>query len=210
MRSTKKPSLSPEETIELFHVSVKKLTDMHGEDAKRSFRSDRSENTIDVGEITTGPLMGVNDEIRFRSFLLGFRLFTMKKEPVFLDEVAKSAKALHADQSFHELIDLLLDRIKRWRTEPGIIVHIPGVKPLSTKESFDLFLYGRLFHLDNNKRNVLEKMDDFILPFFEFEFRHIVCSMFNNIEWLDYVIQNRTNTILIGETLLSFKAALSH
>jgi len=189
---------------------VKKLSDMHRQDVQRFFRSDRSGSTIEFSEIMTGPLMSLDDEIRFRSFLLGFRLFTLKNEPVYVDYVVDAAKSTHAEPAYRELVELLRERISQWRTKGGFLVRGIASRELTTRESFDLFVYGRLFHLDSDKRSTLDQMDEFVLRLFEFEFRHMVCSMFNNIQWLDHVIQNRTSAKWIGETLAGLKAALSN
>lgn len=98
------------------------------------------------------------DEESLRSYLLAFRPFVSRKEPVFVDRVVNLAlQEIRSPELRDDLLRKRADHASS--TKVGAIRVVVDSEEVGPARALDLWLNGEYFHLDREKRRVLTSLD---------------------------------------------------
>ena len=146
--------MTPVEHLNLFVQKVEQLQRL------RIFEEGNWRSSFTMNwERTKGLTFGVQqpDEELFRSFLLEFRRFVAKGDPLYLGRVFNVA---HRNIRSEQLRGRLVEAREHWRntTRQGNIALVWNGKPLPPEEIADLWINGWYFHDDPRKRKFLTSL----------------------------------------------------
>ncbi len=142
------------EDLDLFIDQVDQLM------GTRLIRSGQLNASFKIHGETNQPVrfvQSVPDEDDFRSFLLGFRKFVLKKEPTFVNGVANSLLrpgVLRGDE-LRQVVDTARSSWL-WTCKSGPISLIVNDVTYGPEVVLDLYLNGHYFHADEEKRTKLD------------------------------------------------------
>lgn len=193
--ANEKKQLTPREQFELFCESVIELQDT-------SFIKKGVHVSIDIGSSADGGLLfeprDWPDEEDLRSFLLSFRPFISEKEPIFLTRIYNICYRQIKDIKIKSLI--AKDR-RYWNLAnraPSFAFKYKG-KTASPEEIVHLWINGKYFHKDEDKRRVLKALDKRTERFFKLTFIHFIIDGVALILRLDNLIRYAIENEILSE-----------
>ncbi len=164
----------------------------------------KSEMTITGNkESGTGINIAWPDEDDLRSFLVTFRLFILKGEPVFLNRLYN---LLIDNVSDKEVKDMLLRNRPRWHEihRMGSIVLYLQNEEMKPEKIVDLFMSGDIFHIDLEKREVLKSLNFFTEQLIKHHFLDYLFMATRHIYFIDSVSAKVLKEhLLIDESLIT-------
>jgi len=184
--------------LQLFSETVDELRNTNV--MKKGLSSDMTIKSSKVGE---------NWDVRFvtpkwpeeddlRSFLLTFRMFISEKEPVFLNRIFNlSIKTLTDDR----LKSFMIDAKEKWKKAEGeavLSLKYQG-KLLTLDQIASLWISGKYFHKDPDKRQILQDLDYHTEMIFKHQFLDFLVIATNYIFYADRIVKHAIKEGLIKE-----------
>lgn len=128
------------------------------------------------------------DEDDLRSFLLTFRQFTLKGEPI---EAGRIANRLWSDLTGDEVRSLLVAGRERYRAamRTGSLAFVLNDHRFTPEEVLDLWVNGRYFHNDERKAAAIDALD----PMSSIFVRHV---------FLDVLVEATRYFTLLADVIL--------
>lgn len=127
-----------------------------------------------------------NEEL-LRSFLVTFRQFTMKGEPVFVDRIASIVwRSLRSDELKGRLEEVRAKWRQACRQGPmNVIINEERVTPA---DALDLWINGGYFHSEKRKVQAIDRLDPLGKLFSRHVFLNQLISATNYATWLAQLI----------------------
>jgi len=153
--------------------------------------------------------VGENCEVRFvtpkwpeeddlRSFLLTFRMFISENEPVFLNKIFNLCiKTLTDDR----LKGLMIDAREKWKRAEGeaVLKLKYQSKFLTLEQIASLWISGKYFHKDPDKRQILKDLNYHSEMIFKHQFLDFLLIATNYIFYADRIVKHALKEGLIQE-----------
>lgn len=136
------------------------------------------------------------DEDDLRSYLTSFRHFILKNSPVFLNRIYKLCIKHVKDSKVKQMLER---NRKHWLDihKQGAMGLVYQGKKLTPKYVVDLFIKGKIFHIEGEERAFLKGIPDFQDKLFKHQFIDFLVLANKHIFFLDSVIKKVVNENLL-------------
>lgn len=141
--------------------------------------------------------MKSEDEIRLRSFLLGFRLLTADKSHIKVSKVINAMRQIGVSERVNEILTKIGKHIKGISRRNNFVFKGVADREISTGEAIDLFLNGFYFHSDIEKRQPLK--DEMTRSIFRMRMIDQACFMFSDIELIKTIFSKRDDAAALND-----------
>ena len=139
----------------------------------------------------------IDQEIRFRSFSLGYRQLIAPKSKIRYSLVAESAKSLNLSPVYEKAIGNAVLWAESYEKSIGILIRQIGSRftEWNTSDAFDKYTNAFYFHNDEDKQDLL--MVNSVNDIAKFETIHRSCTHFKIIRNLQFIIENNNKSELL-------------
>ena len=140
------------------------------------------------------------DEEDLRSYLVIFRHFLLKREPVFLYRVFNLCEKALTSEPHKVRARSARVGLKTATVGSGIAL-INQEKDLTPEDALDLLLNGLYFHSDPKHREYLASVPSFLMPMVKFSFLTAVVGVAEVIRYTARVLRDALAKDLVNDTL---------
>ena len=168
------------EKLELFLRKVEELAETNL--AKKGFRPILGYTANQTSGLSMELIQPEEDDLR--SFLLAFRQFISKEEPVFLDHIYNICSKRLVEDRLKDLVAGSREIWKKTQVVSGTKLTIHG-EEISAIEGWRIWINGKYFHNDLEYQQMLTQSTPEALAFLRFNFLSFIGKACNGIHWLD-------------------------
>lgn len=151
---------------------------------KWSFKISSDNNSDSVDFHVGGP-----DEEDFRSFLLVFRLFILKKDPIFINRIFNDCIRSLPECELRKLFTHAQEEWKK-ALKGGYMAVIIGNKQITPEYALDLWINGYYFHNDPEKTQLFKSLYAQALPLLRLTFMMAIPDLAQIILYTAALIQS--------------------
>jgi hypothetical protein len=175
------------EGIALLELYSERAAELNESSFLRAIRDGSSTTFQLLGGLFRAIRQGGPSSEAMKAFLLTFRLFVQDRDGLSFRKMRELYEKLPVSQDLIDEIHLTHQDVERYLDGPSPFV-IAG-EPIQRRKLLHVWMYGKLAHVNADKRDVLERwnVDRDVEPLFQYEFESLLIPLTQAIFWIRQV-----------------------